>query len=814
MSPLSTRTHATPSVFAPIVRAGLSPADSQRRFIRRSPALILLAGLICSAGGSAHGQSETERPGPNPVKVGTFSAEVRSIFTTRDGLPHDKIHSVAVTREGQAYAGTANGLALFDQNSSRWNPIEGIDGPVKLLARHEGVVLATVGRSLVSLADARVQVLAPLPEAAHRPESLRSLAGGKTILLGTTSGLFQLAGGAFVPVDELGGLLKDEREIRQVAASDDGRVAVASPVGLFLRNAEGTWQELAPRAGNQSWALDDVRGAGFDARGRLWFCSRQGAGSLDGPEWSLYTGRDGLPYDDFTTFAPGEDGVVWFGTKIGAIRKSDTGWNYRQGLRWLPDDLVHDIAVDGDGNAWFATDKGVGRIERRPITLAEKARVFEEEIDRYHRRTPYGFVLGVNLPKPGDRSEWVNHDSDNDGLWTGMYGAGECFAYAATRDPKAKQRATAAFEALAFLSEVTQGGSHPAPPGFPARTILPTSGPNPNLQDNYSAERDFVKKIADPLWKVIVPRWPTSADGKWYWKTDTSSDELDGHYFLYALYYDLVAETDEEKARAREVVARVTDHLIEHDFNLVDHDGKPTRWGVFGPKELNGLFWTAQRGLNSLSVLSYLKVAEHVTGDEKYAKAYHRLVHDHGYAGNALHAKVHAGRATGNQSDDEMAFMCFYNILKYEQAPALRSVYLSSLWRYWALEEPEMCPLFNFIFAASFQGIGPLRGAPQSCLDDAADTLKRLPLDRIRWGFKNSHRSDVIPLAPYPFFRRRGDRGHLPNGKVIPIDERYVEHWNHDPWRLDEGGSGGEMGDGAVFLLPYYMGLYHKFLVE
>ncbi|MCJ7638688.1 MAG: hypothetical protein MUO70_02185, partial [Euryarchaeota archaeon] len=38
--------------------------------------------------------------------------------------------------------------------------------------------------------------------------------------------------------------------------------------------------------------------------------------------------------------------------------------------------------------------------------------------------------------------EWTNGDSDNDGLWTSMYGAGECFAYAATKDPKAKERAT------------------------------------------------------------------------------------------------------------------------------------------------------------------------------------------------------------------------------------------------------------------------------------------------------------------------------------------------------------------------------------
>ena len=103
--------------------------------------------------------------------------------------------------------------------------------------------------------------------------------------------------------------------------------------------------------------------------------------------------------------------------------------------------------------------------------------------------------------------------------------------------------------AIKFLSEVTQGGEHPAPYGFPARTILPIDGRNPNDHDD--RENDLRKKERDPLWKVIEPRWPVSADGKWYWKTDTSSDELDGHYFFYGIYLDLVAETDEEKATIR-----------------------------------------------------------------------------------------------------------------------------------------------------------------------------------------------------------------------------------------------------------------------
>ena len=79
----------------------------------------------------------------------------------------------------------------------------------------------------------------------------------------------------------------------------------------------------------------------------------------------------------------------------------------------------------------------------------------------------------------------------------------------------------------------------------------------------------YEKQKGDTRWKIMDPRWPTSEDGQWYWKSDTSSDELDGHYFAYGLYYDHVAETEAEKERCREVVRRITDHLIEHVLDIL-----------------------------------------------------------------------------------------------------------------------------------------------------------------------------------------------------------------------------------------------------
>jgi hypothetical protein len=402
-----------------------------------------------------------------------------------------------------------------------------------------------------------------------------------------------------------------------------------------------------------------------------------------------------------------------------------------------------------------------------------------------------------------------------------MYGAAQCFAFAATEDPDSRMRARKAFEALKFLQTVTQGGAHSPPEGYVARTIRPVAWPDPNVG---RIERDREEQKGHRLWKVYEPRWPKSADGQWFWKSDTSSDELDGHYFFYPLYYDFCATSDAEKLEVRDVVGKLTDHLLEHHYVLIDHDGKPTRWAIFGPQYLNrDPDWWAERGLNSLSMLSYLAVAAHVTGDPKYSAASRDLIDRHGYAQNAMYAKVQHGPGSGNQSDDEMAFMCYYNLLRYSRDEELKAQMRFSFFRYWANESQELNPFFNFAYAAHnleasmtiTWGTFPL--APwEGWLDDSRATLYGFPLDRLNWPHQNSHRLDLVRLGQVKardlYEADRAQRGYRVNGKVLPVENRHFNHWNTDPWHLDYGGDGNELASGTVFLLPYYLGLYHGFI--
>jgi len=639
------------------------------------------------------------------------------------------------------------------------------------------------------------------------------------LFLATDTGIQKWSAGAAKTV----GL--DGHKVNSLSRSSEGSLAAATDQGLFESKDGMNWEPVPVLdAGGRQWAVRDVRVVTYDAQNQLWVGQLAGLACRTAEGWKFYEGRDGLPYSDFTCAATGPDGRLWFGTRIGVVGYDHGRWLYRQGPRFLPGDDVRSIAVTADGTPWIATDAGVSGLRRVPMTLAEKARFYEQQIDAYIKRTPYGYTSEVQLKAPGDLSEIIYTDSDNDGLWTAMYGASQCYAVAVTGSDEHKVAAKKAFEAIRFLQKVTQGGTPSPPKGYIARTILPTDGHDPN-EGRLESDRQ-ARARGDHLWKVYEPRWPTSADGKWYWKSDTSSDELDGHYFFFPLYYDLVADNDQEKERVREVVRDLTDHLLDHNFQMVDVDGTPTRWAIFNPENLNQTpVWWVGRGLNSLSILSYLAVAHHITGEERYLHAMKLLREKHSYEANAMVAKVQYGIGSGNQSDDEMAMMNFYSLIKYAPDEQIRRTMLYSMHTYWRLMQPERNPLFHFSYAA--MGIGKDHQTPFSrfrldpwdgWLEDSMQTLVDFPLDRLNWSHRNSHRLDLVYLPRQshgePGEGGRLSRGHLVDGKVLPVENRHFNHWNTDPWRLDYSGDGRQLASGTVFLLPYYMGRYHGFIDE
>ena len=329
--------------------------------------------------------------------------------------------------------------------------------------------------------------------------------------------------------------------------------------------------------------------------------------------------------------------------------------------------------------------------------------------------------------------------------------------------------------------------------GFAARSVLPIDD-NP---DKYRGE------------------WHRSADNRWWWKGDTSSDEVDGHYFAYQIYYDIAAN-DDEKKEIREYVARITDHILDHGLYYVGPAGEPTTWGVWAPEKLNhDLRRSGDRGLNSLEILSHLKVAEHIVGKARYTEKIKELIEKHSYHINTVYQKHAWPPQIVNHSDDELAFVAYYPLLILERDANLRTVYLASLKRSWMSERLEHSPFFNLIHGASLQAgswTDPLK-RPDSAIvdpreydhDECVAWFRDVPRDTTSWTVKNSDRQDIGPVSTN---RHR----HLRSDTLLPVSERAVMRWNGDPYTLDGGSGGLYRDDGTAILLPYWMGRYHRLI--
>jgi hypothetical protein len=495
-----------------------------------------------------------------------------------------------------------------------------------------------------------------------------------------------------------------------------------------------------------------------------------------------------LPFADLTLGIRAGDGATWAASRRAVMYLAPDGdrWRLFHSRRWLPGDEVQGLAVTDTGDALVQTPSGIGRLARRETTLEAKMVRIDETLQRYHVQR--GFVGGINLNEPGNlEAGHSQHSNDNDGLWTSLYVAAEAFRYAVTGERAARQNARRSLEALMFLERVS------GIPGFCARSVVPIE----QESQTYHGE------------------WHRSADNRWWWKGDTSSDEVDGHYFAYAIYYRVAAD-DNEKREIRAYIERITDHILDHGFNYVGPPGTPTTWGVWAPEKLNhDLRRVGDRGLNSLEILSFLKVAEHIVGKPRYTEALEELIEKHAYAINTVLQKQVWPPQRVNHSDDELAFLAYYPLLVLERDPRLREIYLASIRRSWSVERPERSPFFNLIYGAALQAsawtdptkrpeaalVDPLEYDRQECLEWFRDA----PEDTTSWTVVNSDRQDIGPLATNRFRRPRAQI-------VLPVSERHVMRWNGDPYALDGGAGGRYRDDGAAILLPYWMGRYHRLI--
>ncbi|MGM9511430.1 ligand-binding sensor domain-containing protein [Larkinella sp. GY13] len=737
--------------------------------------LYLLFGLFWSCGSGDRVVEEEA-----VYQDSAFWQEYHEAYPIGTRPEENEVRSVAVDRESTVWVATAAGVFRKQADQNTWTPVmtEADQGPAFAVevAGDSAVWLGT-WNGVYRVKDQKLERMngsvAPISALCAASEGVYAL-GPHGVWLHTATGWQPKK----YPI---------ARSIRDVISDRKGGIWVATDVGLYHSQADSTVHLYKTDHLISAY----IKGIAFDSAQNVW------AGGLGGvtvlnqhQKVKTLRQEEGIPSNFVTCVKQSPDRSMWVGTEMGVVRYQPDGrHSLRFSRRWLLDDHVNDLAFDAAGNAWIATAKGVSAIKKRKMNLAQKNDYFYDVLMKRHIREPW--IAGqCKLLTPGDTTTWAPDDDDNDGEYTGNYLAMECFRYATTQSPDAKAKAAKAFRFLKLLQEVTDTD------GFFARTIVPTSWTSVHDGNRtFTARERADELVKEPRFKPVETRWRKSKDGKWLWKGDTSSDELCGHMIGYYLYYELVAD-EAEKTVVRQHIARIVDYLIKHNYNLVDVDGKPTRWAVWSPEQLNhDPEWTPDRSQNSMEMLSFLKLAHHVTGQAKYEKEYRRLIDQEHYLDNM--AQIAQQNPAWFIYFDVMLQAYVYPILiQCEKDPKLREFYEKHMDAWMERRRNDRNPLVNFFYCYARN--------TKTELAASVDFLVDTPLDLVNWPFDHTKREDVR-ISRHPVL------DELQINELPPASIRTVVRWDKNPWSAINGDPGIER-EPVFWLLPYWMGRYLKMI--
>ena len=602
------------------------------------------------------------------------------------------------------------------------------------------------------------------------------------ILAATREEVYRLEGGKFISIRPKNGYYTSDMTMLQ----EDGSQINDTPVKLGpitrMESHNGTLYLLRPgelvlfdglevNSDFIDWGRLPSKGTHdmISLGSRLIISTDRGIALMRGASLTTLGGKEGLPVEQTSCLAKGFEGDLWIGTTKGAVRMTaEQEWQYFGAQIWLPGNHVNDIAV-GKSRVFIATDAGVGIINYEPFTLLKKASFYEKHLEEWgHKRL--GFIHNL-YRKNG---EWVREVSDNDGGNTAPYLAAMCYKYACTGDKTARHEAVESAMALIWLDRITPVD------GFIARSIWSTT-----------ADKDERGKQGSG---GLPARWYPTKDGKWFWKGDTSSDEVVAHFYAISLFYELAAE-GKEKELAKEHIRRMASYIIDCGWVMNDLDGKPTRWARWNPEYLLRPYGYADKGLNGLEALTFMETAYAITGDEKFKTGNQQLV-KWGYPNNTIRQKNVFPPETIAPWDDHLAFWSYYTLLRYVKDPQLKAIYLRSLDRTREVKRMAQVPWYNFIY-------GAVTG--NDCDEQKAIVhLRAFPLDCLANDYANSFRDDLFVEPGYTSYEG-GKKNLSPRESSIAQD-------NHSSTDLDGGLDGKRVMNPSGFLLDYWMGRYHGFI--
>lgn len=290
-----------------------------------------------------------------------FDGEEWTRWTAADGLPHDRVTSVAVGDDGSVWAATAAGLARYDGDG--WTTHAAADG----LAHDEAVRVAAGSDNTVW--------------AVTRGETEQEM----------EFGLARFDGGQWTNWTTGGDLAAEH--LGALAGAGDGGVWIDVAFGPDA--PEGNEPGIAHFDGEE-WTYSrivegpqvrNVESLAVADDGIVWAGTHSGVYRFDGADWGRSRSGDGLGDRMAASVVVGDDGAVWAATPDGVWHYDGDAWT-----DWAtdtsPPDRIWSMAAADDGTVWAALDSGLARFD------GEQWTTYGPE-DEEALRAPMGYVVAA-----------------------------------------------------------------------------------------------------------------------------------------------------------------------------------------------------------------------------------------------------------------------------------------------------------------------------------------------------------------------------------------------------------------------------------
>jgi diguanylate cyclase (GGDEF)-like protein len=298
------------------------------------------------------------------------------LYQQADGLPTNRLRSLAFDTEGTLWIGTSGGgLVSFAQEKFKvLNPANGfphLEVRYVLADPQGGVWAATAGGGLVHVKHGAIKtytVADGLPT-----DQLTTLARDAqgSLWIGTWgAGVSRFSDGRFTSISIGGGLAGEH--IWSVQVDREGSVWIGTWVGGLNRLRNRPFMVLGTPEGLSG---DNTRSVLHARNGVTWVGTAGGGlNRIEGSHITTLRKKDGLPADDISSLMEDSDGSLWIGTYTAGVARLTQGRVEHFGLaQGLPHAEVRVLYRDSKGIVWAGTRAGLARFNGKAFSAVRDA---------------------------------------------------------------------------------------------------------------------------------------------------------------------------------------------------------------------------------------------------------------------------------------------------------------------------------------------------------------------------------------------------------------------------------------------------------